>query len=172
MTKPKNPEDILESGRKTDYKEEYNEQVYKLCLLGAIDREIADFFGVCEATINNWKIAHPKFLESIRKGKTRADTEVVEKLYHRATGYSHEAVKIFSDKDGNTYEHKYIEHYPPDTKAATFILKNRHPDKWSDRNIVEHSGEMKTTPNVAINANYDQLKELFLDVENDTEESS
>ena len=34
--------------RPSPYKEEYNEQVYKLCLLGAIDTEISDFFNVCE----------------------------------------------------------------------------------------------------------------------------
>ena len=36
------------AGRPTEYKEEYNEQVYKLCLLGAKDKELADFFNVEE----------------------------------------------------------------------------------------------------------------------------
>jgi hypothetical protein len=34
----------MERGRPTKYKEEYNEQAYKLCLLGATDKELADFF--------------------------------------------------------------------------------------------------------------------------------
>ena len=28
---------------------------------------------------------------------------------------------------------EYIEHYPPDTQAASLWLRNRHPDKWKDR---------------------------------------
>lgn len=82
-------EEKKENGRPAKYKEEYDEQVRKLCLLGATDKELADFFNVCEATINNWKNKHPSFLESIKKGKHVADATVAEKLFHRATGYSH-----------------------------------------------------------------------------------
>jgi hypothetical protein len=34
----------------------------------------------------------------------------------------------------------YVEHYPPDTTAAVFWLKNRQPDKWRDKTISEVSG--------------------------------
>ena len=40
------------SGRPTKYKEEYAEQAYKLCLLGAKDKEMADFFQVSLSTLN------------------------------------------------------------------------------------------------------------------------
>ena len=33
-------------GRKSEYREEYAEQALKLCLLGATDKEIAEFFSV------------------------------------------------------------------------------------------------------------------------------
>jgi hypothetical protein len=35
-------------------------------------------------------------------------------------------------RDGKIVEHKYIEHYPPDTTAMIFFLKNRRPDRWRD----------------------------------------
>ncbi len=38
-------------GRPTLYKEDYPKQAYRLCLLGATDEEIAEAFGVTEATI-------------------------------------------------------------------------------------------------------------------------
>ena len=57
------------AGRPTNYKKEYDEQAYKLCLLGATDKEMADFFNVKEQTINNWKKNHPSFFESIKRGK-------------------------------------------------------------------------------------------------------
>lgn len=53
--------DKNKGGRPTKYKPEYAEQARKYCLLGATDAELAESFDVAEATINNWKLAHPKF---------------------------------------------------------------------------------------------------------------
>lgn len=130
-----------EGGRPTDYREEYNKEAYKLCLLGAKDSEIADFFEVTEQTINNWKIAHPKFFESIKKGKSKADGVIAKSLFHRAKGYSHKATKFFQN-EGEIISQDYTERYPPDTTAAIFWLKNRKPELWRDRKEIEHSGEM------------------------------
>jgi hypothetical protein len=70
-----------------------------------------------------------------------ADAEVAEKLFKRATGYSHDAVKIFNDQ-GAPLQVPYTEHYPPDTTACIFWLKNRRPDLWRDKveQQLEHSG--------------------------------
>ena len=65
----------MPAGRPSQYKAEYCEQAYKLCLLGATDVQLADFFGVSEQTLNTWKQKHPKFLESLRAGKDEADAE-------------------------------------------------------------------------------------------------
>lgn len=127
--------------RPTKYRAEFAEQARKLCRLGATDRELADFFEVQESSINNWKRDHPEFLEALKAGKGMADAEVAEKLFKRATGYSHEAVKIFNDQ-GAPMEVPYTEHYPPDTTACIFWLKNRRPDLWRDKveQQLEHSG--------------------------------
>jgi hypothetical protein len=130
-------------GRPTDYKPAYNPQAEKLCKLGATDKELANFFEVNEATINRWKKDHPSFCESIKKGKTIADAEVADKLFKRATGYSHRAVKIFNDQ-GSALEVPYTEHYPPDTVAAIFWLKNRQKDKWRDKQEVEQTVNQRT----------------------------
>lgn len=73
-------------GRPSAYKPEYAEQARKLCLLGHTDAELASFFEVSEQTINAWKHAHPVFLESIKKGKAVADSEVAAKLFHPPPG--------------------------------------------------------------------------------------
>lgn len=111
-----------------------------MCLLGFTDRELAGFFGVSEQTLNTWKHAHPEFLESLKAGKNAADSEVVSKLYERALGCSHKAVKIFNTELG-VVEHEYVEHHPPDTTAAIFWLKNRNPEKWRDKQLLEHTGK-------------------------------
>lgn len=135
-------------GRPTAYKEEYAEQAKKLCLLGHIDAELAEFFGVTEQTINNWKSSHPKFFESIKEGKDMADANVAERLYQRAIGYSHPEDKIFNN-NGKKMVVPTVKHYPPDTGAAFIWLKNRRSGllskggfKWKDKQEIEHSGKI------------------------------
>ena len=129
------------AGRPTKYKTEYNEQAYKLCLLGATDKDMADFFGVDEATINRWKNNHPEFCESIKRGKKKADAEVAEKLFHRAKGYEHEDLYI-AQYQGEPITVPITKHYPPDTAAAIFWLKNRQKNKWRDKQDVEIAGDV------------------------------
>lgn len=129
------------TGRPSGYRDEYATQAKKLCRLGATDKELGDFFGVTEQTINNWKNAHQSFFESLREGKDLADAEVADKLFKRATGYRHDAVKIVADaKTGAEHIVPYTEHYPPDTTACIFWLKNRQPKRWRDKVEQEISG--------------------------------
>jgi len=100
-------------GRPTKYKPEFNKQVYKLCLLGATDSEIAVFFCISESTLNNWKIDYPEFLESLRAGKDSADCAVAESLYQTAIS-------------GNT-------------TAQIFWLKNRRRNEWRDKQEIDHT---------------------------------
>lgn len=125
--------------RPTDYKPEYCEQGYKLCLLGATDADMASFFEVVESTINKWKLDYPEFSESIKKGKDQADAVVASKLFHRATGYEHPEVDI-KLYQGMIIKTDLVKHYPPDTTAAIFWLKNRQKEKWRDRQDMEHTG--------------------------------
>lgn len=132
-------------GRPTKYREEYNEQAYKLCLLGATDAKLADFFDVDESTINNWKLYFPEFFESIKKGKLRADAEIAEGLYNRAKGAvinTQQAIKLKRveyDQGKRMLEEEHIEvvdliqEVPPDTAAGIFWLKNRNPEMWRDK---------------------------------------
>lgn len=125
-------------GRKSEYREEYAEQALKLCLLGATDKEIAEFFSVSEQTLNSWKKKFPQFLESLKKGKAVADANVASRLYSRAIGYDAKATKFATNEGRITDKVEYIEHCPPDTTAAIFWLKNRQPAKWRDKKEVEN----------------------------------
>jgi len=147
------------AGAPSKYKEEYNEQVYKLCLLGATDKDIADFFDVCEATINNWKIDYPEFLESIKKGKKIADIHIASKLFNKAEGaivktqQAFKKKKVYWDNNGKRCEEEEIEivdleqEQPPDSTALIFWLKNRNPEFWKDKQIVEQNGNLNISWN-------------------------
>lgn len=126
-------------GRPSKYRSEFVEQAGKLCKLGLTDKEIAKFFEVSEQTLNTWKQQHPEFLESLKGGKTLADAEVASKLFHRATGYEHPEDDIRT-VGGEIVITPTIKHYPPDTTAAIFWLKNRRPDLWRDKVEAEDKG--------------------------------
>lgn len=132
-------------GRDTKYRPEFNEQARKLCLLGFIDAELANFFGVCEATINNWKTEYPAFLASIREGKDYADAEVADSLYRRATGEEvifEKAVK----KDDGSYEAMRLKQFVPgEVQAQRLWLLNRRKGNWRDKVDTEHSGNVTVT---------------------------
>lgn len=119
-------------GRPSKFKEEFVEQARKLALLGATDREMGDFFDVDERTIHRWKIDHPDFCHALKVGKDAADDRVEQSLYRRALGYTHDAVKMHV-VDGVVSITPYTEHYPPDTTAAIFWLKNRRKAEWRDK---------------------------------------
>lgn len=122
-------------GRPTKYKSTFCEQAYKLCLLGAIDKELADFFDVTEDCITKWKKNYPEFLLSLKEGKVQADANVAESLYKRACGYKHPDVHI-SNYQGDITITDITKHYPPDTAAAFIWLKNRAG--WRDKQEHEH----------------------------------
>lgn len=126
-------------GRPTSYKPEYAEQARKLCLLGATDDQLADFFDVSINTIANWQRVNPEFLGALKGGKEEADDRVERSLFQRAVGYTFDSVKIMS-YEGAVIEAPFREHCPPDVTAQIFWLKNRRSAEWRDKRDMEHSG--------------------------------
>lgn len=129
------------AGRPTKYKEEYSEQVEKLCRLGATDQEIADFFNVATSTLNLWKLNHPEFSESLKKGKIESDMVIADKLYERAKGCVVTIQQAHKVKIGKYEEEVRVvdlkQELPPDTTAMIFWLKNRRPKEWRDKPEVD-----------------------------------
>lgn len=107
-----------------------------MCRMGALDKDLAEAFDVCLASIKNWRAEHPEFAEACAIGKAAADDMVEQALFHRAIGYEHPAEKIFNH-NGTIVRAETIERYAPDTGAAAFWLKNRRPKTWRDRHELE-----------------------------------
>lgn len=127
--------------RPTKYKPEFAEQAKHLCQLGATDRDVAEFLGVAEYTVRRWSARYPEFCAALKVGKAEADARVEQSLYRRATGYTHEEEKVFCNADGKVTRVKTLKHYPPDTTACIFWLKNRNPAEWRDRMDFGGDGE-------------------------------
>jgi hypothetical protein len=114
--------------------------VEKLASYGLTEEEIADCVGICRASLDNYKNEHPEFLGTLKKGKDKFDAQVVKALHHRAIGYDHEEDVIMQYK-GTVIVKPTTKHYPPDTAACIFWLKNRRKDEWRDKVDHEHSGK-------------------------------
>lgn len=132
--------DERKKGRPTKYRPEFAEQAEKLCRLGATNIEIADFFGVAVSCVHRWCDAHPEFRDALKRGKDDADANVEQSLYRKALGYSHPDTHV-SNYQGDVTITPITKHYPPDTTACIFWLKNRQPGRWRDKQEHEVSGK-------------------------------
>ena len=111
-------------------------KIKKLAEFGFIDTQLAELLGVNESTITRWKQASPELMHALKEGKGIADARVVRSLYERATGYEHQEMHI-SNYQGVITQTEITKHYPPDSTAMIFWLKNRQPDKWRDKQEID-----------------------------------
>ena len=142
-TKPAVKEESNPRGRPSKYVDINLEQVEKFCKLGATDAELADFLGVTETTINNWKLEHKDFFETVTRGKQYSNKKVVKSLYNRAIGNGStisRKQRVLSD--GTIVDYTEEVTLLPDVRACEFWLKNRDPENWREKQ--EHKVTVET----------------------------
>lgn len=127
---------------------------------GKTDVQTSRILGIHPKTLQYWKGAYPEFLAALKEAKEDADELVKASLFRRATGYYHKEEKIFFFK-GDVQKVQTVKHYPPDTAAAIFWLKNRQPKQWRDVKIFDSGtpspqppGGKKTFEQFCIDAGY------------------
>jgi transcriptional regulator with XRE-family HTH domain len=124
---------MTKRGRKTGFNEKIQSTILRLLEDGKTEEQIAEIVGVSKTTLNNWKGKHPDFMISVRESRLIADELVEASLLSRALGYSHPEEKVHFDKDGFVHTHETIKHYPPDTTAQMFWLRNRQSKRWREK---------------------------------------
>lgn len=130
--------------RPEKFKDEYIGIARKACELGATDLDLAEMLGVSLRTISYWRSSKPEFAQALMIGKESSDKRVESSLFNRAMGYSHpeDDIRVVN---GEIVVTPVIKHYPPDTTAAIFWLKNRKPQEWRDKREHELSGGINVT---------------------------
>lgn len=134
---------IIPVGAPTKYDERFVEQARIIMMnLGATMDDLALIFAVHVTTLYQWIKQYPELSNAIKGGREAYDNNLVERsLRDRAIGYSHPDTHV-SNYQGEVTLTPIVKHYPPDTAAAFIWLKNRDPNRWRDKQEVEHSGVM------------------------------
>lgn len=131
-------------GRPSTYQKAFARIARNMCAMGATDADLADSFGVSTVCISNWQSKYPEFAEAIREGKVEVfDPKVERALAQRAMGYSVDVEEVKIDKNGNVIRYTTRKHFPPDTTACIFWLKNRKGEQWRDVWKIDHSGKLQ-----------------------------
>ena len=114
------------------YDPKFAEQGRKLCLLGATQADLAEFFGITVDRLISWERKYKEFRDALELGRAQADAEVADRLFRRALGYKRKTQKAFQHQ-GQPIVVDIEEELPPDTIAGIFWLKNRRRENWRDR---------------------------------------
>ena len=110
---------------------------------GLSNEQIADNMGIVTSTFYRWVSEHKELKDAIKTTKDICDLQVENALFRRAVGYSYDeevTEKINQDGQEIIVSRKTTRKtIPPDTAALIFWLKNRKPEEWKDKQIVDAS---------------------------------
>lgn len=127
---------------------------------GLTDEQIAKNLGIAYSTLREYREKYSALSAALKRGKEVVDIEVENALLKRALGYSYEEETYEELANGGTKTKTVTKYVPGDVTAQIFWLKNRKPETWREKNIVEHSGEIKGN-NPLTGFTTEELKELI-----------
>jgi len=146
-------------GTPTKYHEELDEKAYEYLIEGKTLKELAAYLKVSYRTIYNWMDIHDSFLQSINRGRAKADQIVEDALFKRATGMKITEEQAFLDKrTGTVVVGEVTKELPPDVGAAKMWLHNRRPNDWKEKQEINVKGEGLTI-NVGYGKNEEEEEE-------------
>lgn len=111
---------------------------------GLTDEQIAKNIGIAARTLYDWQKRFPQISQSLKRGKEVVDREVENALLKRALGYTYDETTKELQYDKETEKNVLVvtkvvtKEVIPDTTAQIFWLKNRKPDVWNDKKILQN----------------------------------
>lgn len=123
---------------------------------GATDTEIAANMGIHRFTLQRWTETHSDICDAIKAGRMMACEVIENALFKRAVGYEVQETDVVEEFTGELRDGKpangvvkrrettRTRHLPPDVAAVIFYLKNRAPERYSDRRVIEQAAAVPT----------------------------
>lgn len=131
---------MAKRGRKTKYSESFVEEFLGYIREGDTEKAAAERAGVSVSSLEKWKGEYAEFSQELKRVHQEVDRmmvqEVEKSLYRRALGYQYDEKKITNDKDGLSVTMTTKE-VVPDVGAIVFVLTNRAPDRWKNKQVQE-----------------------------------
>lgn len=93
--------------------------------------QVAKMIGCSKHTLNNYLREKPALRAALTDGRHRADLNVVNAFYKRATGMKIKDTKFATHQGRILDEKEYDVELAPDVEAGKFWLVNRMPEAWS-----------------------------------------
>jgi len=142
----------MKPGRKSYWETKIEPRLIEIeawCRDGYTDKMMCEALSISQETFCKYKREKPELVEALKVNKAIADLTVENSLYKRAIGYKYKEVtkEVKTDKAGDIlFKHirEVEKEVLPDTTAQIFWLKNRKQEQWRDKQLVEHSGEIKS----------------------------
>lgn len=125
-------------GRPTLYTRALCGAAEELIRSGLGEYATAEKLGICGETWRSWKHKHPEFSAAIARAQEPRVEAVECSLYKTAMGYEVSDERMNSEGELVSV----TRHVPGDFRAQSFILRNKRPGEWRERQEVEHSGSM------------------------------
>lgn len=125
---------------------------------GLTDEQIAKNLGIAYSTFREYKNKYSALSAALKKGKEVVDYEVENALLKRALGYEYDEITYENGEEVK----RVTKQVAPDTTAQIFWLKNRKPDKWRDKQVIESNNTVEVK-NPLEGLSTDDLKKLIRD---------
>lgn len=110
--------------------------------------QVANVLGCSHTTVDNWRKKYADFELAIAQAREIANDRLEAAVYERACGKAKtKTVKIIDRPDGTRVTEKVVTTHAPDINLAKFILINRRPREWRDRQF-----ELNQTNKVIVKA--------------------
>ena len=118
--------------------EPHLDEVRELSKQGYNEKEIASVFGVPERTWRVYKKERAALSAAIVEGRRKAQSDITNALYKRATGFTEQVEELVAVRDAqnNLVRHdvkRIKKYFPPDMGAIRMWLGYRSPEKWGDK---------------------------------------
>jgi prepilin-type processing-associated H-X9-DG protein len=142
------PKPKSNAGRKSLYDEmEIDDKLDAIrgwSMAGSTDKDIYTMLEVSASAFYEWKKKYPQFKDALKKGKDIANGELQNSAYKQAMGYYQTVTEPVKVKRGQDWEEiemvTYEKFIPANNTMNIFMLKNRMPEQYKDKQHTEHSG--------------------------------
>ena len=118
-------------------------------LQGTTDKEMMQYLGISHETFYKWKKNYPEFNEAIKAGRFESDGEILNSAFKQTQGYYVQVTEPVKLRDEYGAEHvemvTYDKFIPANSTMTLFMLKNRLPQHYRDKQERDITGNMAVT---------------------------